>query len=201
MEDVKRFRGTGTEYIEIGQRGEEKIGLGISYAVHPNGTGMLIARFVASSENGQFQGFKVFVDRYSDQFRVLDADGHDTDQKFIGVRLNKVAIPLFYPPPHPMYVGPMMEHFKVWPVIAGWITEQLATDGFTVSVKDLEGVLKMLLGFKIPDPEQVKMVLEFPDLVAYHQKKQQKKAHKSAPHAELESDPDDDPDPDDDSVN
>lgn len=159
---LKRYKGSANEYTDIATRGNEAIGLGLQYAVHPeSGTGHILVRFVAHSDTGQFEPFTHFHPRQSARFRDFG-----TDKSFNGVRLNKLAIPVFSPAPILNDVVLFGDKLGVWALLADWITDQLVADGFVPTVPSiLEHIRAELQGISVPF-ESVKMVISLPDLVA-----------------------------------
>lgn len=171
---LKKFKGDSNIYTEVATRGAETMGLCLDYAIHGSGVGCLIVRFVAYSTTKAFEPFNHFVMRQHAQFKALDdagatlkgEDGHSV--KFLGVRLNKIAVPMFNPGPPSAFVAQFLDSFSMYPVLADWIAEQIQADGFTLTVPTLVTLLQDALTVPLSKPEDSKMVLDFPDLAAYH---------------------------------
>jgi hypothetical protein len=195
-EVLKRYRGSSNEYTDIATRGGEVMGLGIQYAIHPgSGIGHILVRFVAHGD-GQFEPFKHFQLRAHAQFKDL-ADG---GKSFVGVRLNKLAIPVFSPAPIINDVVAFGDKLGVWVSLTDWITDQLVADGFVPILNILDYIKAELGGIAVPF-EQVKLVIEFPDLAAAKKSAASYASSHKASHDDDDGDEDeeqDDEDEDDD---
>ena len=198
-ESVLRYRGSSNHYIDVASRGTEHLGIGLDYQTHHTGIGAIIVRFVAHSSSGQYSDFTHFRKRERAQYlETLDGKTQlntrgvpDPDKMFTGFRLDKIAVPVFAPAPRSTEFLSFADKADLWSAFASWITEQANLDGFQIDVTDLPGLLRSL--FATLDPDQVKLVLTFPDLTELHKAK----AQHYVPTAESDEDPDDDDEDDD----
>lgn len=159
---MKTFTGSTNPYVVIATRGKDELGLSMIYGIHPmNGLGGLIVRFVCRTEKDAEEAVKSF---HHLQPRELGKFTDDQGQEFIGVRLNRCVIPVFHPGPPPLVFLEMCEKFLIWDIVADWVKERVAQEGFTMlSFMDLRMVLLNLVGGKtVQNDEQFKLVLEFP---------------------------------------
>lgn len=90
MAVTMQFRGQGSRYINLAEREGQTLGLGLQY-VNYKDAGCLVVRFVAYGEDKPFTHFVV---REKSNYIKLDEQGEDVGEPFVGVRLNKVLIPL-----------------------------------------------------------------------------------------------------------
>jgi hypothetical protein len=164
---------------------KEWLGLAVDYAVHPSGVGCFILRFVVHGEGvSPVTKLVHFTFREKAKF-VSFGPGMHTMIK--GIRVNKVAIPVFAPAIQKYEIEKYAEQFGIWAPITEWVAEQAKADGFELTVDLVKALPALLLG---PVTEgDVKCIMEFPDL----QGPEQQMASK---HMMQKPEPDDDPDAD-----
>lgn len=159
-----KFRGDSNHYIDLATRGKQIIGLSLEYLTHMS-VGCLVVRFVAHGEV-KITPFNHFVVRESAKFVGLDDKGEATE-KFLGVRLNKVLIPLIQPAVPRAMLEQFLIKFSLCEKVASWVADQVASEGFKLIDKDLINVVRNMLVDKIPDMEVVQEVnFPYPDLLA-----------------------------------
>jgi len=195
-----RYRGSSNKYVDIAIRGtDEAMGLNVEYAAHPNGIGCFIVRFVVHGEGVSPAGYKHLTYRETAKFATMPT-GTDIPAMFKGVRLNKLAIPVFKPAVFPHEVAGHADALGIWPLVTEWIAEQVTTEGFVLTV-DLQAEIKAMVTFKVPETTgKVESVIDFPNLAdTAHQKAAAKLAKKPVDDdddedADLDEDEDDDKD-------
>ena len=166
-----RYRGYNSQYVDIAVRGaDEHLGLAIEYAAHPSGIGCFIVRFIAHGKGVDPKSFKHLTYRESAKFLIPPTEGNPTPEIFKGLRLTKVAIPVFKPAIQRHEVAVFGDQFNVWPQVAGWVVEQATTEGFTITVPNLESTIRDLVVLPTTAPGTVESVLDFPKLDAPEQK-------------------------------
>lgn len=165
--DIKQFRGDANTYDSIATRGNQTIGLSLSYLIHQN-IGCVAVRFVMFGEV-DIAPFTHFVVRESAQFLKLE-DGKDTDEKFVGARLNKTLIPLLKPAPKNASLSLYMEKFAIYQKIAEWVMQQVDAEGFESTVNMLTCVKSQLGGVSDTQNGVAEVGVAYPDLT--EQKKQ-----------------------------
>jgi len=193
MNGLNQYVGSRSRYHDIATRGTEALGLAVEYAPHPNGKGYFIIRFVAHGKEGA--SYSHFHNREKAKFLALDANGHKPNHAeiFKGVRLNKLAIPVFEKAVHPYEVLTFGDELGVWDVVADWIVEQLAAEGFSlVEGANVADLVRSLFVLPTTPKEAVATAFEFPDLTA------EKKQVPFKPHLVKDDEDDDDGDDDDD---
>jgi len=170
--------------VDIASRNtSEFLGLAIEYAVHPNGLGCFILRFIVHGKGVMDDPAKYTHLTYREPAEfIIPASEGKSAEKFKGLRLNKVAVPVFSPAVFKHEVDQFATKFNLWPVLTEWIAEQVVAEGFTVAVGDLQATVRDLVVPPQSDEAGVKSVLEFPDLSAPEQKVfAMKQAKKPAP--------------------
>jgi hypothetical protein len=180
--------------VDIASRNtSEFLGLAIEYAVHPNGLGCFILRFIVHGTGVMDDPakYKHLTYREPAEFIIPGGEGKSAE-KFKGLRLNKVAVPVFSPAVFKHEVDHFATKFNLWPVLTEWIAEQVVAEGFTVSVEDLQAIVRELVVPPQSVEGEVKSVLAFPDLSAPEQKVfAMKQAKKPAPEPEEDLDDED----------
>lgn len=157
-----RYHGQHSRYVDIATRGtDEHLGMSLDYAVHPSGVGCFILRFVVHGKGVQPKNFKHLMYREPAQFVIPGT----IPEMFEGVRLNKLAIPVFNPAVHRHEVDQFALKFGVWSLLEAWVTKQVLVEGFTVLV-DLQKEIRNLLAWEPTPEDSVKCVMEFPNLDA-----------------------------------
>jgi hypothetical protein len=165
-----RYRGWRSQYVDIASRNaNEFLGLAIEYAVHPNGLGCFILRFIVHGKGVTESKYQHLTYREPAEFIIPGGEGKSAE-KFKGLRLNKVAVPVFAPAVYRHEVDHFATKFNLWPVLTEWIAEQVVAEGFTIAVEDLQAIIRELVVLPASPEEGVKSVLEFPDLNAPEQK-------------------------------
>lgn len=163
---AQKYRGSKTHYVDIAIRGNDTLGIGIDYAVHPQqNAGYLLVRFVAHGPNLSPDSFSHLVLRDTAQFLKVGEDETQAEV-FKGVRLNKVPVKLFEPPIYAHEVSQYADKFDLWPLLTDWIVTQVTAEGFILTV-DLQDEIKALLTPPVPPvtEEPVTCLYEFPNLV------------------------------------
>jgi hypothetical protein len=165
-----RYRGFSNNYVDVAVRGtDEHLGLSMDYAVHPSGVGCFIVRFIVHGAGVKPENYTHLTYRESAKF-VVRATETTPAEMFKGVRLNKIAIPVFKPPVQKREIDTFATSLNIWPLVTEWIAEQITTEGFTVTVPDLQAEIRGLLVPATTPTEDVKSVIQFPDLTAPEQK-------------------------------
>lgn len=187
-----RYRGFNSQYVDVAVRGaEEHLGLSIEYAVHPSGIGCFILRFIAHGKGINPKNFTFLTYREPAKF-LIAATETTSAEVFKGVRLTKIAIPVFQPSVHRHELDAFATKHGVWPLLTAWLAQQIAAEGFTVTVPDLEAEVRNLLALPVT-PDNVACILEFPKLDAPEIKAAALKlVQKPEPDEDEESDDDED---------
>jgi hypothetical protein len=187
-----RYRGWRSTYADVASRnGNEFLGLSIEYAAHPSGIGCFILRFIVHGKGVDPKNYKHLTYREMAEFVIPGGEGKSSE-KFKGLRLNKIAVPVFSPAVFRHEVDEFATKFNLWPVLTEWIAEQIAAEGFTVTVENLQETIRSLAILPSSEAGAVKSVLEFPDLNAPEQKVfAMKQAKKPAPEPTEDEDLDD----------
>ena len=199
-----RFRGTNARYVDIAARNEERIGLSVEYAAHPSNVGCFILRFVAHGQGLSPANYKHLTYRESAKFLVLSGGASLHAEVFKGTRLNKIAIKAFDPAVKPWEVDDFALKFDVWLKLSEWVAAQVLAEGFTlIDGIDLYKEIRESVVSKWANTpsDNVKSVLEFPDLAAPEQqaaamklvKKPEPEPDDEDPDADEDEDSDDDP--------
>ena len=158
-----RYKGSNSHYVDIAIRGtDEHLGLGVQYAVHPSGTGCFILRFVVHGKDVDPKNFKHLMYRESAKFITTGGDAKHSEV-FKGVRLNKLAIPVFEPAVGRHEIAKFAEKFGIWALLEEWIAEQVQAEGFMITVNLPQEMKQLVVGPDTPEAS-VKSVIEFPDL-------------------------------------
>lgn len=167
MTEPLRYRGQSNSYVDIAIRGtDEHLGLGLDYAVHPQtGVGCFLVRFVVHGPGVEPTKYHNHLTYREMAKFVLPATATTGAEVFHGVRLNKLAIPVFQPAVRKRELDKFAQKFGIWPMLTEWIAEQVTADGFTVTVELQQEIQKLLVDPPTPE-ESVKSVIEFPDLTA-----------------------------------
>lgn len=168
--DVKplRYRGQSSVYVDVATRGtDEFLGVSLQYAIHPSNVGCFIVRFAAHGDDVNPKNFKHLT--YRDQSKYSTIVGEGEIQALIkGIRLNKLALKVFSPAPHPALIQKLADDFNVWTLLAEWVAEQATTEGFTLYPVDLAATLRE--STPVPAlpvvPEGLTCVLDLPKLDA-----------------------------------
>ena len=164
VEQVTIFKGSDNIYANIATKGSQTLGLSLVYALHPLAkTGALIVRFVVHSKEGigAIGKFKFFKRRENAPFKTIPGG-----ENFSGVRLNKLAIPIFHPGTSLHKFLQLCEKFQIWEILSDWVIERCQADGFTVTQPgELGSIMAKLVSGDINsnDDDEVKLVIEFPN--------------------------------------
>lgn len=167
-----KFRGHSSHYVDIGVRNEtEFLAASVEYATHPSNIGCFIIRFVAHGKGVEPKNYtKHLMYRETAKF-LIPATKTTGAEVFNGLRLSKIAIPVFKPAIHKHEVDHFATKFDIWPVIAAWITQQAGAEGFEPLLDPFTLVATLRERF-VPSitSEGIENVLELPDLSAPEQK-------------------------------
>ena len=135
-----RYRGYNSHYVDIAVRGaDEHLGFAIEYAVHPSGVGCFILRFIAHGKGVDPKNYKHLTYRESAKFVIPATETSPTAEIFKGLRLTKVAIPVFKPAIQRHEVGTFGDQFNVWAPLTEWVAAQVAAEGFSVDGGPVDG--------------------------------------------------------------
>lgn len=192
-----RYRGSHSHYVDIAVRGtDEHLGLGVEYAVHPSGVGCFILRFVVHSASKlNPANYKHFAFRESAKFVIPDSGSKYNGEVIRGVRLNKIAIPVFEPAVQRHEVEKFAAKFGIFQTLTEWVAEQVQAEGFNLTVnlqKEIEGLV-----LPPTTSKEVKSVVQYPDLKNPDYQKQVLKQAKPPVDDEPEEEDEDEEDEDD----
>jgi len=186
-----RYRGqSGNTYTDVAIRNEEHLGIAVQYAPHPSNVGCFIVRFVVHGKGVDPKNYKHLTYREPARF-VIPATKTDSTEVFKGIRLNKVAIPVFSPAINHYEVALFAEKLGAWAPLAAWIGEQIAAEGFTLTVPNLRATIRAMFA---PSTGNITLAYVFPDLAA---PEEQKAALKLVQKPEPDEESDDDGDEED----
>jgi hypothetical protein len=163
-----RYQGWQSSYVDIATRHTEHLGLAVEYAVHPSGIGCFIVRLVAHGKGVNPVNYKHLTYREPAKFVVPASAAHPVPEKITGLRLNKIALPVFAPAVQRHEIDHFATKFGVWTAVSEWLAAQVASEGFTLTV-DLPQELRNLLVIPTTPEATVTSALTFPDLTAPEQ--------------------------------
>ena len=167
MATALRYRGYQSLYVDIASRGKESLGLSVQYAVHPSNIGCFILRFIVHGKGIDPKNYTHLTYREPAEFLIEPTAEQPTAEKFKGVRLNKIALPVFKPAVRHHEVDSYALKFAVWSQVTDWVAAQVVAEGFTITVTDLAAEIR---GLVVPDTTvHVENILQFPDLTAPEQ--------------------------------
>jgi len=167
-----RYRGYNSQYVDIAVRGaDEHLGLAIEYAAHPSNIGCFILRFIVHGKGIDPKNYTHLTYRESAKFIIPASESNPTAEIFKGLRLTKVAIPVFKPAIQRHEVAALADKNGglIWAQVANWVAEQVAAEGFTLTVSSLKDEVRGLVALPVTSSE-VEVVLDFPKLDAPEQK-------------------------------
>jgi len=184
-----RYRGSYSQYVDIAIRGEEHLGISAQYQIHPSNVGFVIIRFVShGAGKPKPENYTRLSLREGAKFKTFG----DHSEVFHGVRLNKVAVPVFKPAVQPFEVGAFAVTSNLYPTLAAWVAEQITAEGFELTVPDVAALIQDQIEIQPTDPSTVESVVEFPDLTDPKNKTKAKKSYTPDPEPEDEEDEDGD---------
>ena len=188
-----RYQGYGgSHYVDIGAREGERLGLSVQYAIHPTNVGCFIVRFVVHGEGVKPSNFKHLTYREEAAKFVIAATATTSAESFKGIRLNKLALPVFKPAVQRHEVDEFALKFNVWNLMEEWITEQVQAEGFTL-IADLQKEIRNMVVLPMSDADSIKCVIEFPKLDSPEAKQAASKVmQKPAPDEDEDADEDED---------
>jgi hypothetical protein len=163
-----RYRGSHNWYVDIAVREAEQLGFAMQYASHPSGIGCFILRFIVHGKGIDPKNYKHLTFREEAKF-LIPATPTTSAEVFNGVRLNKIAIPVFKPAVQHHEVAGFAFKFGVWPLVTQWVAAQVEAEGFTLTVENLQAIIRDLVILPSTPEESVTCLLEFPDLTAPEQ--------------------------------
>jgi hypothetical protein len=157
----KVFIGSHNTYIEIAHRGMAVLGFSLHYLIHPEtAMGILVGRFVVHAPQDDFGTFDKLKGRGLGEFR------YGPDEKFNGMRFQRLGIPLFLPGPPPFAVLKHADKFCIWTMVADWLGELCAAEGYTMeNTFDLPQALRSLVAgeYETTD-ENLQLMFSLPTL-------------------------------------
>ena len=182
-----RYRGFSTRYVDVAVRNKnEWIGLSVQYHPHPKTQqGCFIVRLVTHGEKAP--KFSHLSLREKGEFVTVGPHA----EQFKGFRLNKLAIPVFSVAVLPHEIDQYATKFGIWALLEEWLTEQIQTEGFTLTVNLLDEIKAMLVPSTTPE-ESVKSALELPVLTHTAPALALVKSSKDEPEEDDDEDEDDD---------
>lgn len=164
IKDLKFFVGGTGRYYEFAQKGDTVLGVEVGYSI--------AAR--VNEKTKEADQITVFIVRFAAisgtkiepmlNFKLRQNVEYQRDGLPIpGARLNKILIPVFDKPLSPVQMNEMCQDLGVWQLLGGWVHEQAEKDGFTVTVPDVELLVRVAANY-LQDMEEVKLIIELKDL-------------------------------------